>query len=181
MNETYQSGTVEVAVGTGVISPDRLGDVTVTYTEGTRTGEPLSGTVTMPSRRFEERTIAFTLFLRGIDELGELWPEYYNEAAGASGGNLVFSTANCVVPGVQTINIHPVCEANSTKDFHAFGQVSITWNPTYNASDLLQTEVMIYGQNDPVTGVSHQIGSGDLTEDTLWDAATQDWLPVTSS
>ena len=34
MNETYQSGTVEVAVGTGVISPDRLGDVTVTYTEG---------------------------------------------------------------------------------------------------------------------------------------------------
>lgn len=180
MNETYQSGTVEVAVGTGVISPDRLGDVTVTYTEGTRTGEPLSGTVTVPSRRFEERTITFTLFLRSIDELGTLWPEYYNEAAGASGGNLVFSTGNCAVPGLQTINIHPVCEPNSSKDFHAWGNVSITWNPTYNASDLLQTEVTIYGQSND-QGVSHQIGSGDLTQDTLWNAATQAFEPVASS
>ena len=180
MNETYQSGTVEVAVGTGVISPDRLGDVTVTYTEGTRTGEPLSGTVTIPSRRFEERTITFTMFLRSIDELGTLWPEYYNEAAGASGGNLVFSTGNCEVPGLQVINIHPVCEPNSTKDFHAFGNVSITWNPTYNASDLLQTEVTIYGQSND-QGVSHQIGSGDLTQDTLWSASTQTWQPVGSS
>lgn len=180
MNETYQSGTVEVAVGTGVISPDRLGDVTVAYTEGTRTGEPLSGTVTIPSRRFEERTITFTMFLRSIDELGTLWPEYYNAAAGASGGNLVFSTGNCTVPGLQTINIHPVCEPNSTKDFHAWGNVSITWNPTYNASDLLQTEVTIYGQSND-QGVSHQIGSGDLTQDTLWSASTQTWVPVGSS
>lgn len=180
MQNNYQSGTVEVAVGTGVISPDRLGDVTVTYTEGTRTGEPLSGTVTVPSRRYEERTITFQLFLRGIDELQALWPEYFNAAAGASGGNLVFSTGNCQVPGLQTINIHPVCEPNSTKDFHAFGNVSITWNPTYNASDLLQTEVTIYGQNS-AEGISHQIGSGDLTQDTLWDATAQAWTPVTSS
>lgn len=180
MQETYQSGTVEVAVGTGVISPDRLGDVTVNYVEGTRTGEPLSGTVIVPSRRFEERTITFPLFLRGIDELGTLWPEYYNAAAGASGGNLVFSTGNCAVPGLQVINIHPVCEASSKADFHAWGNVSITWNPTYNASDLLQTEVTIYGQNS-AAGVSHQIGSGDLTQDTLWDATTQTWVAVTSS
>lgn len=179
MNETYQSGTVEVAVGTGVISPDRLGDVSVTYTEGTRTGEPLSGTVTVPSRRFEERTITFTLFLRSIDELGTLWPEYYNAGTGEVGGNLVFSTGNCAVPGLQTINIHPVCEPNSSKDFHGWGNVSITWSPTYNASDLLQTEVTIYGQSN-ADGISHQIGSGDLTKDTLWNAENQEWEDVTT-
>lgn len=179
MQETYQSGTVELAIGTGVISPDRLGDVTVNYQEGTRTGEPLSGTVTQPSRRYEERTITFQMFLRGIDELGTLWPEYFNAAAGASSGNLTFSTGNCAIPELQVINIHPVCEPNSGKDFHAFGMVSITWNPTYNATDLLQTEVTIYGQNN-AQGVSHVIGSGDLTQDSLWDAETQAYVPVES-
>lgn len=180
MNEQYQEGTVEVAIGTGVISPDRLGEVAIAFTEGTRTAETLEANVTQPARRFEERTITLTLFLRSIDELETLWPEYFNPATGASGGNLIFSTGNCQVPELQVINIHPVCEANSTKDFHTQGMVSITWNPTYNATDLLQTEIMIYCQSDD-EGVSHQIGSGDLDEDTLWDAETQTWVPVTSS
>lgn len=180
MNEQYQEGTVEVAIGTGVIDPSRLGEVSVTFTEGTRSAETLESTITQPSRRWDERTITLTMFLKDIDELGTLWPEYFNPATGASGGNLVFSTGNCQVPELQVINIHPVCEPNSTKDFHTQGMVSISWTPTYNATDLLQTEVMIYCQSDE-NGVSHQIGSGDLDEDTLWDAETQTWVPVTSS
>ena len=178
MNEKYQTGIVELAVGTSVIGPDRLGDVVVTFKEGTRTGEPLSGTVTQPSRRFEERTITFPLFLRSIDELATLWASYFNEKAGASGGNLKFSTGSCSLP-LSVINIHPVCEVDSSKDFHTQGTVSISWDVTYGASDLLQTEVVIYCQDDSA-GLSHSIGSGSLTADTLWDAPTQAWVPITS-
>lgn len=181
MNNDYQSGTVEVAIGTGVITPDRLGDVTVNFTEGTRSGEPLSGNVTKPSRRWDERTITFTLFLRGIDELKELFAGYYNAAAGSKEGNIVVTTGQCSI-AVSTINIHPVCEPDSRVDFHTWGSTSITWNPTYNATDLLQTEVTIYCQDDPANaGKSFQLGTGDLTQDVLWDAATQTYVPVASS
>ena len=51
----------------------------------------------------------------------------------------------------------------------------LTTQATYS-----QTEVTIYGQSN-AQGVSHQIGSGDLTQDTLWDASAQNWVPVGSS
>lgn len=181
MNNEYQSGTVELAIGTGVITPDRLGDVVVTFTEGTRSGEPLSGNVTKPSRRWDERTITFPLFLRGIDELQVLFGDYFNASAGSKEGNIVIETGKCSVD-TKTINIHPVCEPDSHVDFHTWGTTSITWNATYSGTDLLQTEVTIYCQDDPADpGKSFQVGTGDLTQDVLWNASTQTYVPVASS
>lgn len=179
MNEQYQSGTVEVAIGKGVLTPDRLGDVAVNFQEGTRSGDPLSGNVTLPSRRFDERTITFPLFLRGVDELEDLWPEYYNKPTGSTNGNITVGTGACNL-GLSVINIHPVCEPDSRADFQTKGTVSITWNPSYSGTGLLQTEVTIYCQ-DLAQGTAFKYGAGDLTEDSLWDAETQAYVPVESA
>lgn len=180
MNDTILGGAAELALGTAVIPASLLGDITPNFTEGTRTSDTLGGSRVTPSGRYEDATLTFTLFVPSFDYLRNIWPDNYNAAAGAAGGNLVFGAGSCASRVPVTANIHYTCDADSRNDMHIYSVlVGASWNPTYNADDGLSVEVTLYAQpND--AGNYYQLGSGDLTENALWDATTQAWVPVAS-
>lgn len=183
MNETILGGAAELALGLSTIPASLLGDITPNFTEGTRSSETLGGNRTTPSGRFDEATLTFTMFVPSMDYLQALWPDLYNPKVGGGeqSGNLVFGSGSCATKTPVVANIHYVCDDNSNNDQHFFAVlVAMNWNPTINASDGLSVEVTLYAQpND--NGDYFQLGAGDLTEPTLWDAEAQEWIPVGSS
>ena len=56
-NVTYLGGKAELAIGELVIEPQFLGDMTVTFQEGTRTSTSLAGTINRPSGQIETAQI----------------------------------------------------------------------------------------------------------------------------
>lgn len=180
MNDTILGGAAELALGTAVIPASLLGDITPNFTEGTRTSETLGGSRTAPSGRYEDSTVTFTLFVPSFDYLKNIWPDNYNAAAGASGGNLVFGAGSCASKTPVVANIHYTCDTDSRNDMHVYSVlVAANWNPTYNADDGLSVEVTLYAQPN-TDGNYYQLGSGSLVADTLWDAATQTFVPTES-
>lgn len=182
MNESILGGAAELALGLNVIPPTLLGDITPNFTEGTRSSETLGGNRTTPSGRFDESTLAFTLFVPNMDYLKNIWANLYNAASGSgTSGNLKFGTGSCAAKEPVTANIHYVCDDNSNNDQHFFAVLpAMNWNPAINPTDGFSVEVTLYVQpNDD--GDYFQLGAGDLTQETLWDAATQTWIPVGSS
>lgn len=181
MNDVILGGSADLALGTAVIPADLLGDITPSFTEGERSSDTLGGNRTAPSGRYDEATLTFTLFVPSFDYLKNIWPDRYNAAAGASAGNLVFGAGSCATKTPVVANIHYTCDDDSRNDTHIYKVlVAANWNPTHNATDGLSVEVKLYAQ--PNSSKNYfQLGSGDLTQNTLWNAATQTWDAVTSS
>lgn len=182
MNDTILGGAAELALGTAVIPASLLGDITPNFTEGTRSSETLGGNRTTPSGRFDESTLTFTLFVPSMDYLKAIWADLYSAPTGSgTAGHLRFGAGSCASKDPVTANIHYVCDENSNNDQHFFSVlVAMNWNPTINATDGFSVEVTVYVQ--PNEDLDYfQLGAGDLTQETLWDAATQTWIPVGSS
>lgn len=182
MNDVILGGAAELALGTAVIPASLLGDITPNFTEGTRSSETLGGNRTTPSGRFDESTLTFTLFVPSMDYLEAIWADLYEAPTGSgTSGHLKFGTGSCAAKDPVVANIHYVCDENSNNDQHFFSTlVAMNWNPTINATDGLSVEVTLYVQPNE-DGDYFQLGAGDLTQETLWDAATQAWVPVGSS
>jgi len=181
MNQTILGGAADLALGLVTIPASLLGDITPNFTEGTRSSETLGGNRTAPSGRYDEATLTFTMFVPSFDYLKSIWPDLYNApTAPQVGGNLVFGTGSCTSKTPVVANIHYSCDDNSNNDTHVFSTlVGATWNPTINATDGLSIEVTLYSQPN-VDGNYFQLGAGSLTAPTLWDAATQLFVPVAS-
>lgn len=183
MNDTILGGAAELALGEAVIPASLLGDITPNFTEGTRSSETLGGNRTTPSGRFDEATLTFTLFVPSMDYLQAIWPDLYHAKVGGGpqSGNLRFGAGSCASKTPVVANIHYVCDDNSNNDEHFFAVLAaMNWNPTVNPTDGFSVEVTLYAQpNDD--GDYFQLGAGNLTTPTLWDAATQAWIPVGSS
>lgn len=180
MNDVILGGAVDLALGTSVIPADLLGDITPNFTEGTRSSETLGGNRTTPSGRYDEATLTFTLYVPSFDYLKAIWPDNYNAGTGGVPGNLVFGSGKCASRTPVVANLHYVCDEDSRNDTHIYRVLAAaTWNPTHNATDGLAVEVTLYAQPNE-DGNYYQLGSGNLTQATLWDAETQTWVPVES-
>lgn len=173
-------GEAEVAIGTATIPGRYLGDITPNFEEGTRESTTLGGTRTSPSGMLATAELTFTLFLPSMDYLKNIWAEIYNAGSeGQTTGNFVLGGGSCTTRTPVPVNIHYTCDTTSDNDVHIFaGIVAFNFNPTYNDADGLSVEVTVYAQ--PTEDGTVQIGTGDLTAPALWDAATEDWVPVTS-
>lgn len=182
MNDVILGGAAELALGLSVIPASLLGDITPNFTEGTRSSETLGGNRTTPSGRFDESTLTFTLFVPSMDYLKAIWADMYSAPTGSgTAGQIKFGTGSCSSKDPVVANIHYVCDENSNNDQHMEKVlVAMNWNPTINATDGFSVEVTLYVQPDD-DGVYLTLGAGDLTQETLWDAATQTWVPVGSS
>lgn len=174
-NVTYLGGKAELAVGHLVIEPQFLGDMTVTFQEGTRTSTSLAGTINRPSGQIETAQIEGNFILPSMDALKNLYAELYEEAGEGLSGRIRIGGSDCTAQTTKPVNIHYSCEGNSDNDFHVFaGLVQLNLSLAYNAGDNLVTPFTILAQ--PTSDGYAIAGAGDLTKKTLWDATTETWV-----
>ena len=68
---TLMAGKYELSIGSVLLPTEVLGDITVTYTEGTIEAETQAGVRRQGSGKTEEANVAFTVFLPSMDYLGK--------------------------------------------------------------------------------------------------------------
>jgi hypothetical protein len=174
-------GLAEVAINGITIRPDYLSEVSVELTEGTRERSTLAGTFTRPSGTLDTATAMFTLYLPSIDYLKDIFPARYNApTAPQTTGNIIWDVDTCTTAEAGPVNIHYTCEETDANDVYFYqGEAQLNFNPTYTATDDLTIEVTVHAvPND--AGQVYRLGTGDLTEVSIYDAETQETVPVAS-
>lgn len=167
-------GPAEVSLNGITIPASLLSEVSVEFTEGTRERETLGGTFTKPSGVLETAQVTFTMYLPSMDYLKNIFPGRYNAPSGTQlTGNVIFNSDNCTTTDAGPVNIHYTCEGLDNNDVYIYnGIAALNFNPTYNASDDVTIEVMIYAQPDEDGNVA-RMGTGNLTAPSYYDAATE--------
>lgn len=174
MANVVLGGPAEVAINGITIPASLLSEVSVELTEGNRERETLGGTFTKPSGVMETAQVMFTLYLPSMDYLKNIFPSRYNLPSGEQlTGNIVINSDECVETSSGPVNIHYTCEALDNNDVYIYnGIAALNFNPTYNASDDVTIEVTIYAQPDESGNVA-RMGTGNLTQDSYYDATTE--------
>jgi hypothetical protein len=180
--ESVLGGPAEVAINGITIPASLLSEITVEFTEGTRERTTLGGTFTKPSGVLETAQAMFTMYLPSMDYLKNIFPDRYNAPSGSqTTGNVIFNSDTCTTTEAGPVNIHYTCEATDNNDIHIYsGLAALNFNPTFNESDDLTIEVTIYAQPDGDGNVA-RMGTGDLTQPSIYDAETEETIPVASS
>ncbi len=191
MAQTYKTGKVDVSIvpegGTGVTIPAHYlseDGVTTTLEEGTREIATMAGTFTVPSGTISEANSVFSVVLPGMNYLKNIFPDLYTASSDRPtvAGQTVFGSQDCSARGTAKLVIHYSCDANSDDDVY-IPSAAITYNATLtqNASDPLTVEITAYAQpSDELNGGVAVYGTGSLDEETLFDATTGEYEPVTS-
>ena len=171
--QTLKAGTYEVGIGDVLVPAELLGDITINYDEATTEANTQAGTRVMPLGKPATAEATLTMFLPSLDYLENLWSEAYNAPSGTqASGNIIFGDGSCATRTGLPINIHNVCEKNDDNDIHIFaGIVKQTFNPTLSAGEVLQLETTIYMQ--PTSNGYIRLGTGDLTQESHYDVASQ--------
>lgn len=167
-------GPAEVAINGITVPASLLSEVAVELTEGSRERSTLGGKFTKPSGVLETAEVRFTMYLPSMDYLKNIFPGRYNAPSGEqTTGNIIFSSDTCVETDAGPVNIHYTCEPLDNNDVYIYsGVAALNFNPTYNADDDLTVEVTIYAQPDDSGNVA-RMGTGNLTNDSYYDATTQ--------
>lgn len=175
------AGKAEVAVGEMIIKPGFLSEVIVELPEGTRERDSLGGKFTRPSGIVDNPQVRFTLFLPSIDYLKDIFPGRYNAPTGTdTKGNIIANADSCMASDSYPVNVHFVCDENDNNDVYLYSaEPHLNFNLTLNSSDEVTVEVTLFAQEDE-DGNIYRLGTGDLTQESVYDAATETTIPVTS-
>lgn len=177
--QTLLGGKYEMSIGSVLIPAELLGDISPNYEEGTIEAETQAGTISMPSGKASTAELTFTLYLPSMDYLKNLWSEAYQAPTDAKQqtGAIIFGSNSCTTREALPINIHAVCEELDDNDVHIFaGLVDMTFNPTFSTGDAVSIEATIHMQ--PTEDGYMRIGTGDLSQPSKWDVATQSTVPA---
>lgn len=176
---TIMAGQWELSIGSTLIPASLLGEITIDYEEGTSEADTQAGKIVTPSGKVETAEATFTLFLPSIDYLKNVYADLYNDPTSASQekGNIIFGSNSCSVQSPVKVNIHPVCETTDDNDFNFEALIIHKFNPTLSTSDPVSIETTMYLQPTETQG-RLRIGTGDLSQPSKWDVATQTTVPV---
>lgn len=186
---TGKSGKVDVTIyretSGGVRIPAELlvDTVEVTGEEGTVSSETFAGTFTQPSGTYDEPTVALTINLT-TELLRLLYPELSDPSVDrpAIAGQTVFGGVACTVREPAKVVVHWTCDENSDNDWY-FPNVLLSQNfgATFEPGSVLTLPIMGHIQPETGTGTLVIVGTGSLTEPTMFDEATGDFEPIASS
>lgn len=184
-----KSGKVDVTLyregyGGVRIPAELLADsVEVTGDEGTVSSETFAGTNTQPSQTYDEPQVTFTMLLT-TELLRLVYPEISTPSVDRPtiAGQTVFGGTECTVRESTKLVIHWTCDPNSDDDWY-FPEVLLSQNfsATFTPGEVLTVPVV--GHIQPaaeLNGGVVRVGTGDLTQPTLFDEATGEYEPVTS-
>ena len=184
MATTYMGGKVDVSLNGVTIPAQFISDegVTTTLTEGTREVTTMAGTFTQASGTYDEATVVFNVVLPSMNYMKNIFPDLYTASTDrpTAAGQTVFGGDSCTVRENTPLVVHYTCDPNSDNDVYVpNAALQATVELTQNASDPVTVAVTANAQPDD-NGVIAILGTGDLTEPTLWNAATEAYEPIGS-
>lgn len=186
MPSTYMGGKVDVSLNGVTIPAQYLSDdgVVTTLTESSREIPTLAGTFNQSTGTYEESMVAFTVTLPNMNYLKNIFPDMYTPSVDRPtvAGQIAFGGDDCTVRENTPVVVHYTCDPNSDNDvFVPNGSVVATVEMTQNVSDPVTVEITVNAQpSDDYDGKIVILGTGDLTEPSLWDAEAEEYVPVES-
>jgi hypothetical protein len=182
---TYLGGKVDVSLNGVTIPAQYISDegVVTTLTEGTREIATMAGTFTQPSGTYDEATVVFNVVLPSMFYLKNIFPEQFDASTDRPlvAGRTTFGGNSCEIRENTPVVVHYTCDPNSDNDvFVPNGSVQASIELTQNATDPVSVAITVNAQPDDTTGVIAWLGTGDLTQPTLWNPVTEEYEPVTS-
>ena len=182
MATSYMGGKVDVSLNGITIPATLISDegVTTTLTEGTREIATMGGTFTQASGTYDESTVVFNVVLPNMKYLGVLFPDQYTASTDRPtiAGQTIFGGDSCSVRANTPLVVHYTCDPNSDNDvFIPNGAVLASIEMVQNATDPVTVAITVNAQPDD-NGVIAILGTGSLTEPTLWDATAEAYEPV---
>ena len=181
MATTYMGGKVDVSLNGVTIPAHLLSDdgATTTLTEATREIATMAGTFNQASGTFEEATVVFTVVLPNMNYLKNIFPDMYTASTDRPlvAGRVTFGGDACAVRENTPVVVHYTCDPNSDNDvFVPNGSVQASVELSQNASDPVTVEVTVNAQpSDDHNGAIAWLGTGDLTEPSLFNPATGEY------
>lgn len=178
------TGKVDVSLNGITIPASLLSDdgVTTTLTETVREINTLAGTIRQATGTYEEANVTFMVVLPNMNYLKNIFPDMYTPSDDRPdvAGRVAFGGNDCVTRTNTPVVIHYTCQDNSDNDIYVpNGSVTASTEITQNLSDPVTVEITVHAQPDE-DGVFAYAGTGDLTEPSLFNAATGEYEAVTS-
>lgn len=175
---TLEAGNWEVAVDNVLIDSELLGEMSVTYTEGTTEIQTQAGNFNIPNGRVDEATGTITLILPNMDYLQVVFPDAYTAGTGTGTTGKIELGASCATPILHTINFHQVCASTDNDDIHVYGAyIQKSLEVTLSTDGAFELEIPFNAQKT-ANGVM-RLGTGDVTQASVYDVTTQSTVPVT--
>lgn len=174
---TIMAGKWEMSIGSVLIPAELLGELAITYEEGTSEADTQAGTITTPNGKAETAEATTTIYLPSFDYLKNIYSDLYNPATGDLAGNVIFGSNSCQTQTPVEVNIHPVCETNDNNDIHFTALIAHTFDLTLSTSDPVSIETTMYLQPTDTNG-RLRVGTGDLTQESYYDVTTQETKKV---
>jgi hypothetical protein len=178
---TVLGGKAEIAINNITIPASLLSEISVELTEGVRERTTLGGKFSRPSGALESAMAKFTMFLPNMDYLKNIFPERFNAPTGLqTEGNIILNADTCVNTEAGAVNIHFSCDENDNNDVYFYAALAqLNFAATYNASDDIAIEITLFAQPDADGNIA-RLGTGDLTQDSIYDATSEATVPTIS-
>jgi hypothetical protein len=172
-------GPADLAFADFNIPAHLIGEVEVVLEEGERERTTLAGTFTTNAGTIAEATATATIHVPSMEWLGEnILRGRFNE--GTPTGNIIWNAEECGQTDMGPMNVHFRCDTNDANDVHFYNaSVRANINATYNDSDVIEVE-LVFHANPDTNGNVARLGTGDLTQESIYDVDTESTVPVTS-
>jgi|VirMetMinimDraft_7_1064189.scaffolds.fasta_scaffold06105_3 hypothetical protein len=186
MATTYMGGKADVSLNGVTIPAQYLSSdgVTTTLTEGTREVPTLAGTFKQPSGTYDDTMVVFNVTLPNMNYLKNILPDMYTASVDRPtvAGQTAFGGDECMLRENTPLVVHYTCEPNSDNDiFVPNGSVQASVEIVQNVDDPVTVEITVNAQpSDDHDGKIVIIGTGSLTEPTLWNAETEEYEAISS-
>lgn len=172
-------GPAELSIGSVLVKQPLISEINPVFENGARERTTLAGTFAKNAGTWDDPRIEFTIFAPSYEWVAQnLLSEFFT--TGTPTGNAVVNANTCLTGDVGPANVHFTCEDNDANDIYIYsGSLVLNFNPTYNDSDFIEIEASIHAQPD-TDGNIFRIGTGDLTQASVYDTDTETTVPVTS-
>lgn len=176
------SGPASLSFRDKTIPASMLSEITVTVSEKERERETLAGTFRRGAGTLDEVMAVATLYPPSMDWLGEnILQARYSAGDSTFGGNIIFNSDSCsATADAGAVNIHFECEDTDDNDVYFYNaSLRVNFEMNYTSDDDLTVELTFYGNPDDDGNVV-RLGTGDLTQASVYDVTTQDTVPAGS-
>lgn len=181
MNENVLGGVVEISFRDYTIPAHLLGEPSINIEEGTRERTTQAGTYRRGSGTLDTAEVTVPMFIPSWEWFGEnIMRARFTEADGNT-GNVIWNANTCSgTMDAGPVNFHYVCDTNDANDiFFHNASLRVTINPTFATGEDLMVELTFHANPDEEGNV-FRLGTGDVTEESVYDPESGGPVPVTS-
>lgn len=184
--QNYMGGKASVSLNGVTIPSKYISDegVTTTINEGVREIPTLAGTFDQASGSYDDAMVEFVVTLPNMNYLKNIFPDLYEPSVDRPNvaGQVSFGGDDCVTRDNTPLVVHYECDDNSDNDiFVPSGSVLASIEMVQNATDPVTVAITVNAQpSEEHDDKLIIVGTGDLTEPTLWNAETEEYEPIAS-